>query len=219
MALRDLLLVPDRFFREKKDDTGFTIPVLIVGIIGVLSAVSAYFVTQVTIQAILPALPSGTQQYMSIATAFAVIGGILGAYFQWLVIAVVLFGLSAVFKGTGSFKKSLEFIGYGFLPQIFGGLINVYLLYQFAVTVKIPKITDPTLVNQVTQSLMSNPYFTLASFVGILFLLWSANIWIFGLKYARALETRDAAICVIAPVGIYILYTLYTTGVLGGLFA
>ncbi|MDD1678222.1 MAG: YIP1 family protein [Methanomicrobiales archaeon] len=219
MELRDLLFVPDRFFRENNNISGLAIPVLLVGIVGVLSAISAYFVTQVTIQAILPALPSGTSQYMTIAMSFAVIGGMLGAYILWLVATVVFFGLSALFKGSGDLRKGFEYIGYGFLPQIFGGVINLYLYYEFATTVNIPRITDPTLINEVTRSLMSNQYIALATLVGILFLLWSANLWIFGLKYARNLETRDAAICVIVPVGIYVLYTVFSTGILGGLFA
>jgi hypothetical protein len=219
MNVRDLLFVPDRFFREKEEFSGLTIPVLIVGAVGVLSAIGAYFVTQVTIQAILPALPSGTEQYMNLALIAALVGGILGAYILWLVSTVVFFGISTLFHGQGGLRRSFESTGYGFLPQIFGGLINIYLFYQFAATVTIPKITDPTLVNQITQSLMNNPYFELATLVGVIFLLWSANIWIFGLKYARNLTVRDAVISVGVPVGVYILYSLFSTGVLGGLFA
>ncbi|HDN68799.1 MAG TPA: hypothetical protein ENG23_04390, partial [Methanomicrobia archaeon] len=44
--------------------------------------------------------------------------------------------------------------------------------------------------------------------VGILFMLWSANIWIFGLKHARNLSTRDAVLTVAIPVAIYILVLL-----------
>jgi Uncharacterized protein conserved in archaea (DUF2143). len=218
MKILDLLFVPDRFFREKEGDSGLISPILIIGIIGIFSAITAYFVTQVTFRAILPALPSGTQQFMGIAAVFSVVGGILGAYFLWLVATVIFFGLSVVFKGTGGLRRSLEFIGFGFFPQIFGGLINIYLFYEFARTVEIPKITDPTLIEQVTRSLMNNPYLELATLVGVVFLLWSASIWIFGLKYARNLENRDAAICVLVPVGIYILYTLLGSGVLGNIF-
>ncbi len=217
MKIQDLLIVPDRFFREKEGSSGLRVPVLIIGIVGVLSAIGAYFVTQVTIQALLPALPSGAQQYMALAVVFAVVGGILGAYFLWLVATVVFFAISAALGGKGSLRTSLENVGYGFLPQVFGGLINLYLFYQFAATVKIPRITDPTLINQVSQSFMTNQYFELATLVGVIFLLWSANIWIFGLKYARNLKIRNAAISVGVPVGIYILYTLYSTGVVGGL--
>lgn len=212
MKVRDLLLASDRFFREQEGVSGLSIPILIVGIVGVLSAIGAYFVSQVTIKAISPLLPSGTQQYMTITIAFAVIGGILGAYILWLVATAIFLGISVLFKGKGDFRKCLQAIGYGFFPQIFGGLMNIYFYYEFANTVEIPRITDITLINQITQSFISNLYFDLAVLVGILFLIWSANIWIYGLKYARHLELRDAAISVIVPVGIYILYTLFSTG-------
>jgi hypothetical protein len=219
MKIPDLLLVPDRFFREREGVSGLTIPVLIIGIVGILSAIGAYFVTPVTLQVVVPMLPSDGQQILGIIMALAVVWGAIFPYIQWLVVTIIFFGLSVLFKGTGEISKSFEYIGYGFLPQIFGGVINIYLSYLFAVTADVPRVTDPTLINQVTQSLMNNPYFELATLVGVIFLLWSTNIWIFGLRYARNMDIRDAAISVGVPVGIYILYTLYSTGVLGGLFA
>jgi hypothetical protein len=52
------------------------------------------------------------------------------------------------------------------------------------------------------------------SVISIVFLLWSANIWIFGMKNARQLSERDSALCVGIPVVVYILYTIYTmTGI------
>jgi hypothetical protein len=45
--------------------------------------------------------------------------------------------------------------------------------------------------------------------IGLLFWLWSANIWIFGVKEARRLSIRDAVITVAVPVGIYLIYQLY----------
>jgi hypothetical protein len=50
--------------------------------------------------------------------------------------------------------------------------------------------------------------------ISTVFLLWSANNWIFGMKYARNLSMRDAAICVGVPVIAYVLYLTYTmTGI------
>ncbi len=52
------------------------------------------------------------------------------------------------------------------------------------------------------------------SVISIVFLLWSANIWISGMKNARQLSERDAALCVGIPVVIFILYTIFTmTGI------
>jgi len=53
----------------------------------------------------------------------------------------------------------------------------------------------------------------ISALVSIVFLLWSANIWIFGLQHARKLSMRDAAICVGLPVIAWILYMVYTLGV------
>ncbi|MFA6333826.1 MAG: YIP1 family protein, partial [Methanoregula sp.] len=53
----------------------------------------------------------------------------------------------------------------------------------------------------------------ITSLIAIVFLLWSANIWICGLQQARKLSPRDAALCVGIPVIAYILYIIYTLGV------
>jgi hypothetical protein len=45
-------------------------------------------------------------------------------------------------------------------------------------------------------------------------MLWSANIWVFGLKHARTLSTRDAVITVAIPVLVYIAYSVWQLGVL-----
>jgi hypothetical protein len=47
----------------------------------------------------------------------------------------------------------------------------------------------------------------------MLFMLWSANIWVFGLKHARNLSTRNAVITVAIPVLAYIAYTVWQLGV------
>jgi hypothetical protein len=44
--------------------------------------------------------------------------------------------------------------------------------------------------------------------VGILFLLWSANIWIFGVRHARNLSLRHAILTVAIPVAAYIIYAV-----------
>jgi hypothetical protein len=54
----------------------------------------------------------------------------------------------------------------------------------------------------------------ITSIISIVFLVLSANIWIFGLKYARTLSLRDAAICVGIPFAGYIIYNLYVLTVM-----
>jgi hypothetical protein len=54
----------------------------------------------------------------------------------------------------------------------------------------------------------------ITSIISIIFLLWSANIWISGIKNARQLSDRDSALCVGVPVVVYILDIIFTmTGI------
>jgi hypothetical protein len=54
----------------------------------------------------------------------------------------------------------------------------------------------------------------IVSFISIVFLLWSANIWIPAMKNARQLSEKNAALCVGIPVVIFILYIIFTmTGI------
>jgi hypothetical protein len=53
----------------------------------------------------------------------------------------------------------------------------------------------------------------MVSLIGIIFLLWSANIWVYGLRYARGITLRHAVITVAIPVVVLILVTLVTSGV------
>jgi hypothetical protein len=84
--------------------------------------------------------------------------------------------------------------------------------------VKVPTLTaagiqDPQLIQEATRALMHDPAMMaltqITSVVSIIFLLLSANIWIFGLKHARMLSLRDAAISVGVPVVGYSIYILY----------
>jgi hypothetical protein len=50
--------------------------------------------------------------------------------------------------------------------------------------------------------------------ISMVFLLWSANIWIFGVQHARKLSPSDAALCAGIPVVLYILYMVYSMAVM-----
>ncbi|NLZ29801.1 MAG: YIP1 family protein, partial [Methanomicrobiales archaeon] len=60
------------------------------------------------------------------------------------------------------------------------------------------------------EMITADPLTQIAGLVGILFILWSANILIFGMKHARNLSTRDAALTVGIPTALYVVYILIT---------
>ena len=206
----EVLANPNKFFEmRKKGRENLKIPVFIVLISGIIGGISAFLSSSMMIEAMSKTLPPEVQSFMSFMPIGSAIGVVVFSFIIWLIIAAVFFGISCIFKGEGKFKRTLEFVGYGYIPTIIGGLISAVLLYNFVTTVQIPTITDPTKINEVITPLMKSPMMLLSSVISILFMLWSANIWVFGLKHARNLSTRNALITVAIPVAAYILYSVY----------
>jgi hypothetical protein len=95
---------------------------------------------------------------------------------------------------------------------------------QYLPRVVVPQISaaavqeDPQILQEAVKTLMHDPAMMemtqIVSIISIVFLLWSANIWISGMRNARQLSERDSALCVGIPVVLYIIYIIYTmTGI------
>jgi hypothetical protein len=200
-----VLFNPKGFFTEwMHQEESLKVPGLIVLVVGIIGAISAAIVSNLTIAV----LPAEAQAYGSVILVFSALAAILSAFVMWVIITVVFYVISIVFKGEGSFRRTLSFVGYGYLPQVFGGIIAAIFYYLWITTVQIPTITDPYQLADAITSLLRDPLLQTAGIVSILFMVWSANIWIFGIRYARNLSSRDAALTVGIPVALYILYTL-----------
>jgi hypothetical protein len=133
----------------------------------------------------------------------------------------VFFLFSYFFKGQGSFTRVMEFTGYGYLPQILGSLITLVAAFEYLPKITVPVLTkaaldNPAVMEQAMSAFMHDPAMLeltqITTLVAIVFMLWSANIWIFGMKHARGLSPRDAAICVGLPVVAYVIFMIYNLG-------
>ncbi|MFA5613399.1 MAG: YIP1 family protein [Methanoculleus sp.] len=210
-GLLRVLIDPGRFFEDRmQDEPGLKMPALIVLIYAIISAVAAALMVNV----IIDILPAEAQAFAVFGIAIAVVGALIMGFLTWIVVAAVLHIISMLFKGEGAFTRTLEFTGYAFLPQAIGGIIGAAFSYRIISGLTIPVVTDPEQIIMVTEALAemiaADPLTQIASLVGILFVLWSANILIFGMKHARNLSTRDAVLTVGIPVALYIAYILIT---------
>ena len=219
-SLFDILIRPGAFFQDAiVEKESLKIPGLIVLAMGIVSAVYAYLIGGLTGKMMAGLIP-GMESIITISTIF---GALFGIFVFWGIWTGVFYLISSLFKGKGTFKRSLEFIGYGYLPQIFGAIFTVIVAIQYIPRVIVPEITtaaseDPQVIMDATKALMHDPAMMemtqIISIISIVFLLWSANIWIFGMRNARQLSERDSALCVGIPVVVYILYMIYTmTGI------
>ncbi|RXE56864.1 hypothetical protein ABH15_01540 [Methanoculleus taiwanensis] len=204
---KDLFLNPRAFFDAKKaEGESLKVPVLIVLAIGIVSAISAYVLA-------LPFLEYLPPEVAGLGPVFAAFGSVVAlimAIVMWVVFAGVFHGISALLGGEGSFKRTLAFVGYGYAPQVIGTAIYVVFVYLFMANLQLPPASaisaDPTIF----ADLMKDPLIQIGGIISLLFVLWSANIWIFGVRAARNLSLKNAAITVGVPMALYILYVLFT---------
>jgi hypothetical protein len=219
-SLVNALVHPNAFFKDAlTEKESLKIPGLIVIILGVFSAGYAYLIGGLTGRMLAGMLP-GMESIIAISTT---LGALFGVLIFWVIWTGVFFLISSIFKGKGSFKRSLEFVGYGYLPQILGVIITIIIALQYLPRVIVPQITsaaaqDPQMIVDATKALMHDPAMMemtqITTIISIVFILWSANIWISGMKNARQLSERDSALCVGIPVVVFILYIIFSmTGI------
>jgi hypothetical protein len=214
----DILLNPNAFFLDVMGEKeNFKLPIIILLAGGIVAAGYGYLIGGLTARMMSGAMP-GIEMIITLSSA---IGALLGVFIFWIIWTGVIFAFTAVFKGNGSFKRTLQITGYGFLPQVFGSLICLIAAYEYIPKIFVPQMSasmmqDPTVAQATMKALLSDPAMLeltqVTTLITIVFLLWSANIWISGIQHARGISTRDAALCVGIPVVIYCAYLVFSLG-------
>lgn len=200
---------PDGFFRrDPKDWEGLRIPAAIVLAAGILGAFSAFLVSQT----MLKIFPADMQAVSGLVTGFGVAGALIGVFVGWAVYTAVLHVISMIFMGKGKFARTLAAVGYGFLPTAIASAIDLLLYWYSLPGLPVAPARDITDLQSATLALTHSPVFQMTSIIGIIFLLWSGSIWVFGIRYSREISLRHAVITVAIPVAVLILVTLVTSG-------
>ena len=203
MSYIDLLFRPDLFFKElMQKGASLKVPLIIIIIMAMITAISAGFIAGIVGEA----LPMDLEGLGILMAAFAGIISIIAVFVIWVIWAGVFHGISSILGGKGGFKRVLEVVGYGYLPQVFSAVIAAVVTYDYIGTLDLTALTDPEAAAQFQTEMLSDPTIQFSSIVGIIFLLWSANIWIFGIREAHGISTRNALIAVGLPVLLYILF-------------
>jgi hypothetical protein len=219
-SFADLIVTPNVFFQQLMvEKENIRMPGLIVLAAGIIAAAYAYLIGGLTAKLMAGIMPG----METIITLTSGIGAFIATFIIWILASGLFYAFSFAFGGKGQFNRMLEAVGYGYLPQVFGTIINLIVASVFLPRVIIPNLAaasaqDPQVMLDATKALMHDPAMMsltqITSFVSIVFLLWSANIWIFGVKYSRGLSLRDAAICVLIPAVGYSLYSMYVLTVI-----
>ncbi|MBR1369073.1 hypothetical protein RJ53_05995 [Methanocalculus chunghsingensis] len=217
-SIMKILFRPDEFFEEHAGkEPALGLPFGIVLIYAALSAILGYQMTVL----MAPMYASIAEGYEGIIIFFGAAGGFVSAIIFWIIASVIFYLLSMIFKGEGSMKKVLEAVGYGIAPLIASVGIAIIWLSMIAdqiITPVIRDFMDPAAVDTALEAFMAQPamaeYTLLQTVLSIVFMIWAANIWYSGMRYARKLTARDAAYTVFIPVGLYLIITIISVGVL-----
>ena len=213
--MMNILTHPDAFFLQMLDkNEDLRKPALIVLAVGIISALTAVLVAQLS-TGLMPEIGP-----LILIAAF--VGALLGAFFLWFVWSGLIYGISLAFAGEGSFKRTLEFAGYGLIPQVIGSIITLgatlwYLPELSAVAVFPAQFSQGIQgVQAASNAMMQNPvmiqYLEVTSLVTLVFFLWTAFLWINGIEHARKISPRDAILCAGVPSVFYAIFLISQLG-------
>lgn len=214
-TIGELLFRPDAFFSGRMGKEGNLKKAALIVLTGAIFAgVLAYLIGTLTAQ-IFSGVGGGIGEIVAVSSAA---GGILTFFISWIMVSAVLFIVSMVFKGKGKFSDTLSAVGFGALPQVFGAVDSLALAFMYLPRVHVPSVGSMENAEQIqaaVRAFMHDPamveFTRLSAVVSALFLVWSSNIWIFGIRDARNLSLRNAVVTVVVPVAIYIAYSLIST--------
>ena len=174
---------PDRFFAElSARKSNLLVPFVIV-----------------LITAIVPEIAE--LQYYFHTTAAELVIGLVAPFIWWFLCAGAFYAFSIFLGGVGSFRRVLEFTGYGFIPHILSAIFNAVIIHTF-----LPHLS-------------SQPQFMMyaIAIISLLLFLWSVAIWVFAVKHARNLSTRDALFMVTSSVVAVLLIWLVLICIIAGI--
>ena len=191
--LRLLLFSPDRFFAERATrPVNLKTPFLIVCGLFLVEIGGNY--DAITTYARTLELADPSAHPIVYAGLFATA---LSPFLAWVSYSAVFHGVSYLYKGRGTFLRTLASVGYGCVPLIIGGLLYL-VLFQF-VSLPVQDYFVPARV-----AAHATAVALVDAGVAIFVLLWCGFLWTAGMRHARSLSTRQALVTVFVPVGLVI---------------
>ena len=162
---------PDSFFSRYKN--GWILPIAVVALTALEGCVLGYLKFEQLKAELIKSIPmSGNESFsLEFVKITLVSSTLLGTFIWWLLISGILYGLSALFSGEGSFERTMKNMSFVFLPSLILSPVS------FVVSTGL-KPSVPSLI------------------IGIAVNIWQAFIAVFALKHARNLKLGNAVICV-----------------------
>jgi len=208
-----LITNPNEFFAElKQEDVKIKKPLTLVLPLAIILSIYQYLI----INKIAQAFPTEIAKFFLIGAYIEIVASFIGIFAAWLILAIIMHGLSSFFGGKGSFRRTFEFVGYGFLPSLFGSAITVPMSAYYIVNTEIPRVSieqlqqNPNIMKSLMLSLIPRNLVYSNLIINFAVTVWSLTIWTFAIKHAREIELRNAFICALIAVVLSEIYQIWS---------
>lgn len=201
--MKELFVNPDGYFRSM-EETNLRTPFFAVCLLTVLGlATSGMYAHRMTVQL--------SDNVGNILMLTALISGgitaIILPFFGWVFFSGSLHTVASRYTETNEFRRTVSFVGYGFIPLIFFRVIYSLGVVTAVLSTSPPDSTDA--IQQFDAAVSAHPYFTTVELLTPVFFLWTAFLWVFAVKRAHELDIRQAVkvvAFVVVPVAVGYLY-------------
>ena len=208
-----LIVNPNEFFSELKcKDLRIKKPLLTIVLpLAVILSMYQYLL----INKLLQVFPKEVAQFLTIGAYISIIGSFIGIFAVWLIIAVVMHGISSFFNATGNFRRTFEFTGYGFLPSLVGAIVTTPISYHYISQAQLPKIPltqlvqNPSIAKTLISGLLPKTLIYSNLLINLVLTAWSLTIWTFAIKHAREIELKKAFITALIPTILFGAYQIW----------
>jgi hypothetical protein len=209
MARRlDVITSPRQFFEAGSDDPSLAGPALVVlghafaglGLLLSLVPVLAAVFEDASTEAL--AYTVGTQtvsapRELVMATVLPFVVLVI----LWALTAGFTYVVSKRYDGTGSFRRLLMFMGWGFLPPLIPTLVEALVVAGLFASA--PDLaTEEAIREWVEANVIRAPSVRLIGLVTPLFTLWGTYLWLIAAEYGRDLSRRHALISISLPAAV-----------------
>ncbi|WP_456328588.1 YIP1 family protein [Archaeoglobus sp.] len=208
-----LITNPNEFFEElKHKDVKIKKPLLTI-VLPLAVILSAY--KYLIMNKISQAFPKELAQFFMIGAYIGIIGSFIGMFAVWFIVAVIMHGVSSFFDSKGSFRRTFEFTGYGFLPSLIGAIITTPVSYYYISQAQLPKISpsqlvqNPTIAKTLITYLLPKSVVYSNLIINLALTAWSLTIWTFAIRHAREIELKKAFITALIPTLLFGAYQIW----------
>ncbi|ABR56117.1 YIP1 family protein [Methanococcus aeolicus] len=123
---------------------------------------------------------------LTMLVMFFVFGVCISFLLLFIITSIFWIGAKLLFKKIGNFKKTLEIVGYGFLPIIFGNIayLIIWLACMYNISPEIIHVIQnhPQYLLAVSEALIPNEVYYVLILINIISCIWSSLLWAEGLK-------------------------------------